>query len=91
MFLPAGEALTATLNSGAGFRLAGTVTGVQSSAQSYAGWQKIKWVWPFDQYPTFAYSWEVGIYRTGSHAWSMLTDRKRRLRRKLSLVHTRII
>jgi predicted DCC family thiol-disulfide oxidoreductase YuxK len=64
LLLLAGEAGTVALNSGFAFRLIGIAVGSESAAQSYADWQKVKWDWPFDQYPTFAYSWHVGIYRT---------------------------
>ena len=63
MLLLAGEATTVALNTGHGLGVMTRALGVQSSAQALATWKKVRWVWPFDQYPTFAYSWD-GFYRT---------------------------
>lgn len=64
MTLLAAETTAVLLNSGAVFGLIGTTTLSEASARNFARWKNVKWVWPFDQYPTFTYSWDIGSYRT---------------------------
>jgi hypothetical protein len=48
------EALTFSLNSGVPFKIMQKVTSPDELAQSaWLRWQRLKWVWPFDGYPSF--------------------------------------
>ena len=59
-----GEAATVCLNAGHGLSIARMVLGPESSARDFKSWKRARWSWPFDQYPTFAYSLDVATYRT---------------------------
>jgi predicted DCC family thiol-disulfide oxidoreductase YuxK len=58
------EAFTVVLNSGFAFKVIAMTLGIKSSEGLSADWKKVKWRWPFDQYPTFVYSWDIGSYST---------------------------
>ena len=64
IFLLVAEGITLALNSGLAFEIMGTMTGSQAADRAFVEWKNLEWVWPFGQYPTFVYSWDIGSYRT---------------------------
>ena len=64
VFLVVGEAVTIALNSGLAFGVTRVNPTTIASSKTLAAWRKVRWSWPFDQYPTFAYDWDLGTYTT---------------------------